>query len=183
MRGERFEAEATTAALSPPWQHLPRFLSIGATPFAAATRLWPCLALVALVLGGCVSSEGGRVAGETLKGEGQEAVKAVTVKGGTVTVGPFATVGPSCTVTNQAKVSVLSRPRFGVARTALAWGDLVLAPGGPLYPRCNEHKIVGMTVIYTPRPDFTGEDGFSFRLRFVDGEVRRITVVVTVNPS
>jgi hypothetical protein len=156
---------------------------MGAVPFAAPTRLWPCLALLALVLGGCVSSGGEWVAGETLKGEAHEAVRAVTVKGGTVTVGPFATVGRSCTVTNQAKASVLSRPRFGVARTALAWGDVVLAPDGPLYSRCNEHKIVGTTVIYTPRPGFTGEDSFSFRLRFVNGEVRRITANVVVNPS
>lgn len=162
---------------------LSKISPIGAAPLAAATRPWPCLALLALVLGGCVSSEGGWVAGVTLKGEAQEAVKAVTVRGGAVTVGPFATVGPSCTVTNQARASVVSRPRFGVARTALASGDLVLAPDGPLYPRCNEHKIVGMTVIYTPRHDFTGEDSFSFRLRFVNGEVRRIRVIVTVNPS
>jgi hypothetical protein len=156
---------------------------IGAAPLGAATRPWLCLALLALVLGGCVSSGGGWVAGETLKGEAQEAVKAVTIKGGTVTVGPFATVGSHCTVTNQAKASVLLRPRFGVARTALARGDLVLAPDGPLYTRCNERKVVGTTVIYTPRPAFTGEDSFSFRLRFVNGEVRRITVIVTVNPS
>jgi hypothetical protein len=161
---------------------LSRLSPIRAAPLAAAARLWPCLALLALVLGGCVSSEGDWVAGETLKGEAREAVRAVTVKGGTVTVGPFATVGPSCTVTHQAKASVLSRPRFGVARAALASGDLVLAPHGPL-SRCNERKIVGTTMIYTPRPDFTGADSFSFRLRFVDGEVRRITVNVTVNPS
>jgi hypothetical protein len=160
-----------------------RLSPIGAAPSAAASRLWLCLALFALVLDGCVSSGGGSLAGDTLKGEAQETVRAVTVKDGPVTVGPFATVGPSCTVTKQAKASVLSRPRFGAARTALAWGDLALAPAGPLYPRCNERKIVGTTVVYTPRPGFTGEDSFSFRLRFVDGEVRKITVNVTINPS
>jgi hypothetical protein len=162
---------------------LRRLSPSGAAPWAAASRLWLCLVLFAPVLDGCVSSEGGLVAGETLRGEPLETVRAVTVENGTVTVGPFATVGSSCTVMQQAKASVLSRPRFGAARTALAWGDVALAPTGLLYPRCNEHKIVGTTVIYTPRPGFTGEDSFSFRLRFVNGEVRRITVNVTVNPS
>ena len=156
---------------------------VGAAPLGAAIRPWPALALLALILGGCVASEEGWVAGETLKGEARETVSAVTVKGGTVTVGPFATVGPACTVTHQAKASVLSRPHFGVARSALAWGDLVLAPDAPLYTLCNEHKIVGTTLVYTPRPDFTGTDSFTFRLRFFNGEVRRITVNVTVNPS
>jgi hypothetical protein len=159
-----------------------RLFPMGAVPSTAVNRLWPCLALF-LVLGGCVSSKGGWVAGETLTGEAQETVRAVTVKGGTVTVGPFATVGPSCTVTHQAKASLLSQPHFGAARATLAWGDLVLAPDAPLYQRCNEHKIVGTTVVYTPRPSFAGEDSFTFRLRFVNGEVRRITVNVTINPS
>jgi hypothetical protein len=156
---------------------------VGTASPTAATRPGPCVALLAFVVGGCVSSEGGWVAGETLKGGADETVRAVTVKGGKVRVGPFATVGPSCTVTRQAKASVVSRPRFGVASTALASGDLVLAPGASLYSRCNEHKIVGTTLIYTPGPDFIGEDSFGFRLRFADGEVRRITVNVTVNPS
>jgi hypothetical protein len=160
-----------------------RLSPIGAAPSATASRLWLCLALLALILGGCVSSRGGWVAGDTLKGEAQETVRAVTGTGGKVAVGPFATVGPSCEVTHQARVSVLSRPRFGVVRTALARSGLALAPGGPLYSRCNEHEIVGMMVIYTARPGFTGEDSFSFRLRFVNGEVRQITVKVTVSPS
>jgi hypothetical protein len=65
----------------------------------------------------------------------------------------------------------------------LASGGIVLGSDNPLYARCSEHEIVGTTVIYTPRPSFAGEDSFSFRLRFVDGEVRRITVNVTVGPT
>ena len=160
---------------------LSRLSSLSAAPLAAASRLWLCFALLAL--GGCVSSQGGWRAGETLNGKEDEAVRTVIVKGGKVAVGPFATVGASCAVTDQARASMLSRPRFGVVRTTLAAGDVVLAPSGSLYSSCNEHRMVGTTVIYTPRPDFTGEDSFSFRLRFVNGEVRRITVNVTVNPS
>ncbi len=105
---------------------------------------------------------------------------AKTVAAGTTLRLIFAySVNPDCTSRGLNTIRVTEQPTHGAARVQKTT-DFPKFPPSNIRWDCNEAKVPGVALLYTPAPGFSGSDYLGFELISVEGADREFRVALTV---
>lgn len=134
----------------------------------------PARALALLTLAGLLAlPPGARAEDDELAPSGGVAQRTI-YRNGFMQLGPFVTLDAQCRLIGQARAHIVVAPTNGRLAVLRKRGEVAFAPEHPL-ARCNDRPVRGTTLFYSPRRGFVGPDTFTYELRFLDGERRRIT--------
>lgn len=82
-----------------------------------------------------------------------------------------------CASKGESRLAIIQPPKNGKLTGSMEAGYSSFTG---TYTKCNEKKIDGLRVVFTANPGFKGKDKFVFAVVYVDGEIRRYEIDMTV---
>src|SRR5579875_1727272 len=87
-----------------------------------------------------------------------------------------------CDLQGETRLEVVTQPQHGTAE--IRPGRLyAVYPEADPHAACSGRLVEGVLAFYTPAPGFTGIDQAVLRAAEADGNIREVTVNITVNPA